>query len=184
MTAASEIKKQDDGTWLAVETMNTPMGAAVDRTVLEKDTLVLRKRTITQGPVSVDLESRDGKITGEMKMNGQGKPIAVDSGGELFADGAGSNDVIATLPLADGYSTTFRNFDAQAQQVRSVQLRVLGSESVTVPAGTFDAFKVEIVTTGGPTATEWIAKDPRRVVKVVAVLPQMNGATITLELQK
>ncbi|HVD92059.1 MAG TPA: alpha/beta fold hydrolase [Vicinamibacterales bacterium] len=184
LTATSEIKKQDDGTWLAVETMNTPMGAAVDRAVLEKDTLVLRKRTITQGPVSVDLESRDGKITGEMKMNGQGKPIAVDSGGELFADGAGSNDVIATLPLADGYSTTFRNFDAQAQQVRSVQLKVLGSESVTVAAGTFDAFKVEVVTTGGPTATEWIAKNPRRVVKVVAVLPQMNGATITLELQK
>ena len=40
------------------------------------------------------------------------------------------------------------------------------------------------MTTGGPTATEWIAKDPRRVVKVVAVLPQMNGATITLELKK
>ena len=184
LSATSEIKKQEDGTWLAVETLTTPMGAAVDRTVLEKDTLVMRKRTITQGPVSVDLDSRDGKVTGEMKMNGQPKPIAVDTGGELFADGAGSNDVIATLPLAEGYQTTFRNFDAQAQQVRSVQLKVLGSESVTVPAGTFDAFKVEVVTTGGPTATEWVAKDPRRVVKVVAVLPQMNGATITLELQK
>ena len=184
LTSTSEIKKEPDGTWTVVETMNTPMGAAVDRGTLAKDTLVLRKRTITQGPVSVELESRDGKITGEMKMNGQGRPIAVDSGGDLFADGPGSTEVIATLPLADGYTTTFRNFDAQAQQVRSVQLTVLGSESVTVPAGTFDAFKVEVVTTGGANATEWVAKDPRRVVKVVAVLPQMNGATMTLELQK
>ena len=128
-------QEEEDGTWLAVETLTTPMGAAVDRTVLEKDTLVLRKRTITQGPVSVELESRDGKVKGEMKMNGQPKPIAVDTGGELFADGAGSNDVIAALPLADGYETTFRNFDAQTQQVRSVQLKVLGTESVTGPAG-------------------------------------------------
>ena len=117
-------------------------------------------------------------------MNGQARPIAIDAGGELFADGPGATDVVATLPLAEGYSTTFRNFDAQAQQVRPVQLKVLGSEKVTVPAGTFDAFKVEVATSGGPTATHWIAKDPRRVVKVVAVLPQMNGATMTMELQK
>ncbi|HYT75739.1 MAG TPA: alpha/beta fold hydrolase [Vicinamibacterales bacterium] len=183
LTATSEIK-EEDGNWLVVETMNTPAGAAVDRGVLEKGTLVLRKRTVTQGPISIDFESRGGKLTGEMKINGQSRPIAVDTDGELFADGPGSIDVIATLPLAEGYATTFRNFDAQAQQIRSVQLKVLGSESVTVPAGTFDAFKVEVVTTGGPTATEWVAKDPRRVVKVVAVLPQMNGATMTMELQK
>jgi dipeptidyl aminopeptidase/acylaminoacyl peptidase len=183
LSATSEIK-EEDGAWVVTETMNTPMGVAVDRGVLEKGTLILRKRAITQGPMAIEYESRDGKLKGEMKMNGQARPIAVDTGGDLFADGPGSTDVVATLPLADGYTTTFRNFDAQSQQVRSVQLKVLGSEQVTVPAGTFEAFKVEVVTTGGSTATEWIAKDPRRVVKVVAVLPQANGATLTLELQK
>ena len=183
LATTSEIK-EEGGNWVVTETMTTPMGPAVDRGVLEKGTLVLRKRSITQGPVSVDFESRDGKVKGEMKMNGQARPIAIDAGGELFADGPGATDVVATLPLAEGYSTTFRNFDAQAQQVRPVQLKVLGSEKVTVPAGTFDAFKVEVATSGGPTATYWIAKDPRRVVKVVAVLPQMNGATMTIELQK
>jgi dipeptidyl aminopeptidase/acylaminoacyl peptidase len=183
LTATSEIK-EEDGAWVVTETLNTPMGAAVDRGVLEKGTLVLRKRAITQGPMTIEYESRDGKLKGEMKMNGQARPIAVDTGGDLFADGPGATDVVATLPLAEGYTTTFRNFDAQSQQVRSVQLKVLGSEQVTVPAGTFEAFKVDVVITGGPTVTEWVAKDPRRVVKVVAVLPQANGATMTLELQK
>jgi hypothetical protein len=93
-------------------------------------------------------------------------------------------NVVATLPLADGYSTSFRNFDPQAQKVQMVQVKVIGSESVTVPAGTFDAYKVQAAMDGGQTVTEWVAKDSRRVVKVVAVLPQMNGATMTMELQK
>ncbi len=183
LTMAIDIKDDPAG-WVVTETVDTPMGAAIDRGVLEKGTLVLRNRTITQGPMNVELESRDGKIKGEMKMNGQAKPIAVDAGGELFADGAGSLDVIATLPLAEGYATTFRNFDAESLQVRLVQLNVLGSEKVTVPAGTFDAFKVEFRSNGGPSGTEWVAKDLRRVVKLVATLPQMNGATMTLELRK
>jgi hypothetical protein len=46
----------------------------------------------------------------------------------LFADGAGSNDVIASLPLAEGYTATYRNFDIMRQQVKPRQLRVVGSE--------------------------------------------------------
>ena len=183
LTATSEIK-EENGNWIVVETMVTPNGTAVDTGVIEKGSLILRKRTVTQGPVSVEFESNGGKLKGEMKMNGQARPIDVNAGGELFADGPGSTNVVAALPLADGYTTSFRNFDAQAQKVKTVQLKVLGSESVTVPAGSFDAFKVEVVTVDGPSATMWVAKESRQVVKVVSILPQMNGATMTMELKK
>jgi len=183
LSATSEIKEQN-GNWIVVETMVTPNGTAVDTGVIEKDSLILRKRTVTQGPVSVEFESNGGKLKGEMKMNGQARPIDVNAGGELFADGPGSTNVVAALPLAEGYTTSFRNFDAQAQKVKTVQLKVLGSESVTVPAGSFDAFKVEVVTVDGPSATMWVAKESRQVVKVVSILPQMNGATMTMELKK
>ena len=51
----------------------------------------------------------------------------------------------------------------QKQKVKLMQLRVAGSETVTVPAGTFDAFKVELSSAdGGPDkSTVWIAKDTR-----------------------
>ena len=44
----------------------------------------------------------------------------------LFADGAGTYDVIASLPLASGYSTSFRNFDVMKQKPQLKQLKVIG----------------------------------------------------------
>ena len=90
-----------------------------------------------------------GKATGTMAMGGDPKPVSVDLGGELFADGAGGQDAIGALPLAEGYSTTFRNFDVRQQKVQLKQAKVAGSEKVTVPAGTFETWKVEIVSADG-----------------------------------
>ena len=61
-------------------------------------------------------------------------PIDVALGGPLFADGAGANDVIARLPLADGYTASFLNFDVESQKVTVSRLQVAGTEQVTVPA--------------------------------------------------
>ena len=98
--------------------------------------------------MTMEINVEPNQLTGTMTMNGKSTPLAVDPGGALFADGAGAFDVIASLPLADGYSLSFRNFDVQKQKPQIKQLKVVGSESVTVPAGTFDAYKVEIVDTG------------------------------------
>jgi hypothetical protein len=119
-----------------------------------------------------------------MSMNGQDKPISTDLGGELFADAAGAHQVIACLPLAEGYSATFRNYDLQKQKAKLVQLKVTGTETVTVPAGKFDAFKIDITSAdgGNDQTTLWIAKDSRQVLKVSAVMASMGGAIMTAEL--
>ncbi|MEK7832544.1 MAG: prolyl oligopeptidase family serine peptidase, partial [Acidobacteriota bacterium] len=182
MTATTEIKDQG-GNWVASELAKTPQGEISDTTVIEKGSLVVTKRSIKQGPVTIDVDFKANKASGAMSMNGQARPIAADTGGAVFADGAGSYSVVGALPLADGYSTTFRNFDLQQQKATLKQLKVTGSEKITVPAGTFDAFKVEITSAeGGPGKTTiWIAKTNRNLIKTVAVVPQ-NGAVITSEL--
>jgi hypothetical protein len=161
------------------------MGEVVDSATLDKKTLVLLARTAKQGPVSVDLAFQDSKATGKRSMSGQDHAISLDLGGPLFADAAGAPQVIACLPLAEGYSTTFRNLDVMKEKVKLMQLKVAGAESVTVPAGTFDAFKVEITPADGGAGkvTAWIAKESRKAVKVSAVMPEMGGATLTAELQ-
>jgi hypothetical protein len=118
-------------------------------------------------------------------MHDNEKPIDVDAGGAIFADGPGAAHVIAALPLADGYAATYRNFDLMKQKTKLMQLKVAGSEKVSVAAGEFDAWKVDISSAeGGPEKmTVWIAKDSRKPVKSTGVLPQANGATITAELQ-
>ena len=176
---------EENGAWTVIDTVNTPMGPMVDTSTLDKTTLVVRKRSVKQGPVTIDLAVGDGnKATGSINMNGKDTPIAVDLGGPLFAETGGAQ-CIALLPLADGYTTTFRNFDLQKQKVKLIALKVTGSESVTVPAGTFDAYKVDLSSADGGTEKEtvWIAKDPRKAVKVSAVLAEMGGATLTAELE-
>ena len=58
-------------------------------------------------------------------------------------------------------------------------------ESVTVPAGTFEAYKVEILVAEDEAdkQTIWIAKDSRKIVKVSATIPSLGGAVLTSELQ-
>jgi hypothetical protein len=182
-TLTTEIK-EEGGDWVVTETAKLPTGDATDRVVLARDTLVVKKRSITQGPVTIDLAVNNGKATGEMKMGAQPRPINLDLGGDLFADGPGAADAIGALPLAEGYTTTYRNLDFRTMQVRTVQLKVAGSEQVTVAAGTFEAFKIEMTGSDGGKTTLWVAKSTREPVKQVTVSPAMNGATITAERQK
>ena len=177
--------KEDGGSWVATEVAKTPMGDVTDQTTLEKGSLVVKKRSIKQGPMAIDLSFDNNKVTGTMARGDQSKPIDADLGGVLFADGAGTHEVIATLPLAEGYETTFRNFNVQTQKVDMRQLKVVGVEQVTVPAGTFTAWKVEVSSASGEPGgnTVWVAKDSRKVVKISATLPSMGGATLVSELQ-
>ena len=185
MDITSTVTDQN-GSWAVTETSVMPMGTVTDEATIDKGTLLLRKRVIHQGPAVVEVQFADNKATGKMTMNGQERPIAADLGGALFADGPGASSVIGALPLAEGYTTTFRNFDIMSQQVRPRQLKVTGSAKVTVPAGTFDTYKVEVTPAEGTgeSMTVWIDKASRRAVKIVTVLPQMNGAIATAELAK
>jgi dipeptidyl aminopeptidase/acylaminoacyl peptidase len=176
--------KEDNGKWIATGTMQSAMGDATDVSTLDKGTLVVSKRTIKQGPATIEVNFSGNKATGTMNMNGQDRPIAADLGGPIFADAAASEMAIAALPLAEGYTTTFRNFDVRKQKEKLLQLKVVGAESVTVPAGTFDTYKVELSSAdgGADKQTLWIAKDSRKPVKMTATLAEMGGATITQEM--
>ncbi len=183
LETTTEIK-EEGGAWTVTDTAKSPIGEMLDVAVLDKETLTLLKRTVNQGPAHIEIEVKDNKATGKMVMSGQERAINVDVGGPLFADAAGPAHSIAALPLSEGYSTTFRNFDLMRQKPKLLQLQVTGSESVTVPAGTFEAYKIEITSADGGSdkMTVWVAKDSRTPVKISAVLAQMGGATMTAEL--
>jgi len=185
MTLANEVAA-DGGAWTVTNRMSSPMGEATDVYVLDKDTLLVRKRSIHQGPVEIEVAFQDNKATGSMKMSGSDKPVAADLTGPIFPDVTDAPSALACLPLAEGYAIAFRTFDVQKQKEKVMQLKVAGSEKVTVPAGSFDAFKVEVVPGDGGAGktTVWIAKESRKPVKFSAVVPEMGGATVTAELSE
>jgi hypothetical protein len=176
--------REDNGAWTATDVVDMPNGQMTDISTLERRSLKLRKRTLKQGSVVVNLDFSDDKAGGSLSINGVQQPISADLGGPLFADSAGWPEVIACLPLAEGYVTSFRNFDLQKHRSKLMQLKVAGVERLTVPAGTFEAFRVELVPAdGGPEkSTAWIAIDSRKPVKVFAVLGSMGKATMNAEL--
>jgi hypothetical protein len=183
LSVTSEVK-EESGAWVVTESAKMPQGDITDRTTIEKGSLVLMKRWIKQGPLEINLEFKDQKATGTMSMNGQTRPVSADIGGVLFADGAGAHNVMASLPLTEGYTTTFRNFDVQTQKVKLMQLKVVGMEKVSVAGGSFDAIKLEVTSAEGEggSTTIWVDKQSRKVLKATAILPQMNGAVVTSEL--
>ena len=184
LTMKTEIK-DSGGSWIVNETAQTPQGPVSDTSTIEKVSLIVTHRSIVQGPVVIEIDFKDNKATGSMTINGKATPIAADSNGAVFADGGGAFDVVATLPLADGYTVSFRNFDVEKQKPTIKNLKVVGIESVTVPAGTFDAYKIEIVSAENEAdkTTVWIAKDSRKVLKISAVLVNLGGAMLTSELE-
>lgn len=171
--------------WVVTDTSKMPMGEAMDATTLAKNTLIPLKRQVKQGPIAIEMVFEGTKATGTMAMGPTPKPFSIELGGGAFADGSGAQDSLACLPLAEGYAVTFRNVDLQRQKVQLKQAKVMGQEEVTVPAGTFKAWKLEITSAeGDPGSTIlWVDAATRKVLKTVATLPQMGGAVVTVELQ-
>ncbi|MCS7044489.1 MAG: prolyl oligopeptidase family serine peptidase [Bryobacteraceae bacterium] len=179
----SVIEETPEG-WRATDTMKTPMGEATDTALLERGSYTLKKRSVRQGPVEIEFMVDNGRARGSMKMGGQERPIDAALDGPLFADGAGSLILLASLPLAEGYSAAYRTLDLQTQKTKLFTLKVAGSETVAVPAGTFDCWRVELEPADGSPGrqTLYVAKKERRPVKLEASLPQMGGAKMTAEL--
>ena len=178
------IIEEKDGSWEATEIAETPNGTSTDTAILEKGTLAVLKRSMNQGPVNVLLDFADGRATGKVINNNQEKSISAPLAGKLFADAAGSLQSIACLPLAEGFTLVYRNFDVLRQREKPMRLKVAGSEKIAVPAGTFDAFVVQVASPESTSdrALVWIAKDSRQVVKMMSISSAMGGATVTSEL--
>lgn len=180
----STTVKEENGSWIITDVVETPIGPSSDIGTFDKSALILRKREVKQGQNTlISIDFTDSKATGTMNMGAGPLPVSVDMDGPLFGDGPGAAQVIACLPLAEGYTATFRNLDLQKQKMRPMALKVAASDKVTVPAGTFDTYRVELSSDGDANNTTiWIAKDSRKVVKRSQAVPLAGGATMTAEL--
>src|SRR6185369_10614804 len=115
LTVKTDIK-EENGAWTVNETAVLPQGEILDSSTIEKGSLLLKRRYIKQGPMTIEMNVAPNKLSGATTMNGRITAIDADPGGALFADGAGTFEVIASLPLAEGYSLSFRTFDVQKQK--------------------------------------------------------------------
>lgn len=85
--------------------------------------------------------------------------------------------VVRALPLSEGYATRIHSFLPVVGQLETFTVSVLGMEEVNVPAGVFQAYKVEMSARNYKT-TAWYADDPERTL--VKYIDGRNRGTFEL----
>jgi len=155
------------------------------RVVMDAATLALKSvdQTGQVGPQAAETHVTvdEGRITGRAQTpqpGGQPKTAEIDT---IIPEGTiESNQITSVVPalaLDDGASFSVNVFDASDGSLKPFTIRVEGSETITVPAGSFEVFKVMV--TGGPfpTAMYVTHAEPRRIVRIEVV-----GQPFVLEL--
>ncbi|QKK01350.1 MAG: alpha/beta fold hydrolase [Pseudomonadota bacterium] len=179
----------DDGKMMVITSdTRSAMGAASDQIVLDGNTLRPVSRKIAQGPAVIDVEYGARKVTGTIQA-GQEIPIDIELDAPVYGSEAALEAVILGLPLAEGYSAPVRIAEVGMQQrVRYFTISVAGRESVEVPAGEYDAWKVDLeaIDGEGGDLTLWVsAEPPRMVLRAAGHLPaQMGGGEYRTELTR
>ena len=132
--------------------------------------------------MKIDVTYAAGRAKGSATTPGpQGmKSVAFDT--TVTAGSIDDNAVTALIPAmrwAAGAKIRVPEFASGKGESRVTSLNVVGEEKVTVPAGTFNTWKVE-VTGGEQPATFFVSKDsPHRLVKIV-----LSAAPVEIQLAK
>jgi hypothetical protein len=130
------------------------------------------KRVKAQGTdATVTTTYQNGKLEIKATVNGEPKSATMD----VPSDSLDNDQLIATLralKFADGYEGKYVNVNGGSATKLNTTVRVVGKEKVTVPAGSFDAWKVELDFAGQAKQYAWYQVEaPSQLVQYD------NGAT-------
>jgi zinc protease len=179
---ATTTLARDGAAWVSTQTVQAgPTSTRMEVRFTGDMTPVSGKSSTTAGAMAMETDMRleNGRVKGTAKLPAQ-------MGGDKTFDAeavAGTRfpgmdaAVLAVSDLAPGKTISFPMFSPQSGSASPVTFKVAGEEKVTVPAGTFDAYKVEL--SGPQPATLWVRKDAPHVMLKQA----LQGQPVTIELQ-
>lgn len=171
--------------WATVSSQTSMMGSATDTFIIGAGDLRPLYRGLSQGPATITMRYAPDRVTGVIDMGAQSIPVDTPLEAPVFGDETALDLVIGSLPLSPGYKTQLRYFDLLSQQVKVDVFEVTGIESVTVPAGTFEVYKIERRPMGTEPGggTYFVDTKTRHLVRATVQLPPMTGGgTVTTEL--
>ncbi len=178
--------KMENGKWKVTDFVTSPQITVSDVNIIEPKTLKHIHRSTKQGPATVEIDYTAEGAKGTMDAGNGGAKVPISSKLEphVIGDGAGLDLLIARMPLKEDYSTVIEVYDGSQNKVKKLQVKVLGKETVTVPAGSFESFKVEVAQLDGPEKfIAWISTKDLNMVRTEANVPQMGDAHMVAELK-
>jgi hypothetical protein len=118
---------------------------AMERTITGRDASHAYRATYAVDAKSVEVTAEGGKP--------KSLPL-----GDVYYDNESALWIWRTLPLAEGYRARYVSIDAIARTRQTVDIEVTGTQTVEVPAGTFQAWRLQ-VRSGRATRVAWINVD-------------------------
>jgi hypothetical protein len=119
----------------------------------------------------------NGKATGSMQQPSptgmKTMPIDLVVPAGVIADGTEAV-MIPTIDFSDGLTMNFQTFDGKSGKIKSYALKVVGKETVTVPAGAIESWKTE-VTTADENVQIWVSTaEPHKLIMLRLAAQQME----------
>ncbi|MGH7459227.1 MAG: hypothetical protein ACREKN_09155 [Longimicrobiaceae bacterium] len=148
-SARSELRRAE-GLWLSTQRFDVPVASQMNETRFEPETL---------RPLSMTLTSTQAGFSVVTRLSMEGATLVMDAPRREAKDQrerievevpAGTvfpgmeEHLLVSRPLSAGAGFSIPSFDPVSRQVRTLEFRVTGRERVSVPAGVFEAWRVEI----------------------------------------
>ncbi len=125
---------------------------------------------------------RQGRVQGRAQTPdpaaGAPRVVAVDTTvTEGTLDASAFQPLLPAFPLAEGANFSIQVFEAAEQRTRTLTVKVAGVTELTVPAGNFSTYRVEVSGTQQPFVFYVTREAPRKLAKIEIV-----GQPLTFEL--
>jgi hypothetical protein len=184
MGTATERLRREGNDWIATSTVESPMMQQQSEVRFGATDFAPRAVRLSggQGPaqMQVNLEVAGDRVRGRAELPpqaGGARDIDVEAVGGMLLPGMDPH-VLAAAPLREGYSVSLPVFNAMGGGVTNVTYRVAGAEEVTVPAGAFPAYRIEL--SGAPQPmTVWV----RRQAPHIMLRQEYAGVPVRVDLQ-
>lgn len=165
---------------LLVETVTrTGMGDTIERLELDAVSLLMKKQRVDQGDSTMSADYTASQVTGLIRAAGQVVPIDLKLDAPAYGGEAALEAVLTALPLASGYRTRLRAMEIDVEQlVRRFAVVVEERETIEVPAGEFDTWRLRLDALDGLGGSQvlWIGVDaPRPLIRAQGFIPEEVG---------
>lgn len=176
-TRVLDVSREGDE-WVVTDRMSIPMAGMQQQSTLHIDAATLATRSFEQ---TGQMQGQTGEVTvtyeGNRVFGSSRTPqptgvreIAIDTTlAEGTVDAEALEVLLGAMPLEAGAEFTINTFDPSDGTVKPTTIEVTTLEDVTVGAGTFTAYRLEL-TQGQESMIMWVSQDaPRRVVRAEIV---------------
>lgn len=170
MQLAREVKKEGNQ-WVVKDVSTSAMGSGED--VVYYENMKPVKRVIKQAGQTIEMASSGDNLV--VTMMGKNKEFPLNGGALL--SGAGTDMMIARLPLANGYETAFYDVDIMSQKLKVMKLAVVGEEDGKWKVTVQNADNAKDVT------TYLVDKNSKLASSIEQIVPAMGNAKVTTVLK-